>query len=264
MNSGITSAIRPAIGPAIRSAFEGGGAPSLASQVAALFAASEQGLWLDPSDMSTMFQDSAGSTPVTAVGQPVGKILDKSGRGNHATQATATARPVLQQDGNGKYYLAFDGVDDSMATSTFPIVGLSGDVFIGVRHETGGAGWLDVWLTSQNAAGYWAVGHSGSGVSPTGTSCGSPVYRKNGVDLIAPTRGTIFTTHIDATVVQTTKGVVFGAESSPSGITISGYAGAYWFIKGRIYSLIVRGALSDAAQIAAAEAYVAGKTGVTL
>lgn len=43
-----------------------------------LFAAGEQGVWYDPSDFSTMFQDSAGTTPVTAVEQPVGLILDKS------------------------------------------------------------------------------------------------------------------------------------------------------------------------------------------
>lgn len=45
---------------------------------AGLFAAGEQGAWYDPSDMSTMFQDAAGTTPVTAVEQPVGLILDKS------------------------------------------------------------------------------------------------------------------------------------------------------------------------------------------
>lgn len=44
---------------------------------------------------ATMFQDSAGTTPVAAVEQPVGKILDKSGRGNHASQTTAASRPVL-------------------------------------------------------------------------------------------------------------------------------------------------------------------------
>jgi len=60
-----------------------------------LFASGEQGAWYDPSDMSTLFQDSAGTTPVTAVEQPVGRMLDKSGRGNHATQATAINRPVL-------------------------------------------------------------------------------------------------------------------------------------------------------------------------
>lgn len=61
-----------------------------------LFAAGEQGAWYDPSDFSTMFQDAAGTTPVTAVEQPVGKILDKSGRGNHASQSTTTKRPILR------------------------------------------------------------------------------------------------------------------------------------------------------------------------
>ena len=45
---------------------------------AALFAASEQGVWYDPSDFSTLFQDSAGTVPVTTVDQPVGLMLDKS------------------------------------------------------------------------------------------------------------------------------------------------------------------------------------------
>jgi len=45
---------------------------------AALFAASEVGVWYDPSDLTTLYQDSAGTTPVTAVEQPVGLMLDKS------------------------------------------------------------------------------------------------------------------------------------------------------------------------------------------
>lgn len=53
------------------------------------------GAWFDPEDMSTMFQDSAGTTPVTAMEQPVGKWLDKSGSGNHATQSITASRPVV-------------------------------------------------------------------------------------------------------------------------------------------------------------------------
>lgn len=45
-----------------------------------LFAAGEQGAWYDPSDLTTLFQDSAGTTPVTLspMEQPVGLMLDKS------------------------------------------------------------------------------------------------------------------------------------------------------------------------------------------
>jgi hypothetical protein len=43
-----------------------------------LFEVGEDGYWLDPSGFSTMFQDDAGVTPVTDVGQSVRRILDKS------------------------------------------------------------------------------------------------------------------------------------------------------------------------------------------
>jgi hypothetical protein len=45
---------------------------------AELFASSEVGVWYDPSDFDTMYQDSFGATQVTAVSQPVGLLLDKS------------------------------------------------------------------------------------------------------------------------------------------------------------------------------------------
>jgi hypothetical protein len=51
---------------------------ALAKEVRAMFLGNEQGAWYDPSDMSTLFQDAAGTTPVTAVEQPVGLVLDKS------------------------------------------------------------------------------------------------------------------------------------------------------------------------------------------
>ena len=43
-----------------------------------LFANGEQGSYQDPNDLSTMFQDAAGTIPVTGAGQPVGLVLDKS------------------------------------------------------------------------------------------------------------------------------------------------------------------------------------------
>ena len=53
----------------------GGGSPF---SPLSLFSGGAPGAWYDPSDYSTLFQDSAGTTPVTAVEQPVGLMLDKS------------------------------------------------------------------------------------------------------------------------------------------------------------------------------------------
>lgn len=78
-----------------------------------LFTSGKQGVWYDPSDKSTLFQDVAGTVPVTANGDPVGLMLDKSGNGNHATQALSAARPLYKTDGI-LHWLQFDGVDDSL------------------------------------------------------------------------------------------------------------------------------------------------------
>jgi len=73
-----------------------------------LFAAGEKGVWFDAGDLSTMFQDVAGTIPVTAVGQFVGKWLDKSGNNNHAVAAADnTTRPIYQIDAEGNPNVTF-------------------------------------------------------------------------------------------------------------------------------------------------------------
>ena len=44
-------------------------------------------LWLDATDSTTLFQDTAGTSPVTTTGQTLRRWNDKSGRGCNATQA---------------------------------------------------------------------------------------------------------------------------------------------------------------------------------
>lgn len=92
--------------------------------ISSLFASGEQGAWYDPSDLTSLSQDSAG-TVAAAVDSPVGRMMDKSGRGNHVTQATDGFRPILRQDAGLKYYLEFDGADDFLfrtgVTQTLPL-----------------------------------------------------------------------------------------------------------------------------------------------
>jgi hypothetical protein len=73
-----------------------------------LFAAGEKGVWFDAGDLSTMFQDVAGTIPVTIAGQFVGKWLDKSGNGNHAVAAADNnTRPIYQIDNEGNPNVTF-------------------------------------------------------------------------------------------------------------------------------------------------------------
>lgn len=64
-----------------------------------LFSNGEQGFAYNPNDLSTLYQDTAGTIPVTSVGQPVGLMRDKSGQEKHALQSNANLRPIILERG---------------------------------------------------------------------------------------------------------------------------------------------------------------------
>lgn len=68
--------------------------------------------WYDIQDLSTLFQDTAAATPAN-VGDPVGRVNDKSGNGYTLLRTADAGRPILRQTGS-VYYLEFDGVNDSL------------------------------------------------------------------------------------------------------------------------------------------------------
>ncbi|MBC7156584.1 MAG: hypothetical protein H5U20_03605 [Rhodobacteraceae bacterium] len=59
-----------------------------------LFSSGQRGAWYDPSDGRRVFTDLAG-TLAAAPGEPVARIDDRSGNGNHATQATVAKQPIF-------------------------------------------------------------------------------------------------------------------------------------------------------------------------
>lgn len=98
-----------------------------------LFAGGKQGVWYDPSDKSSLFQDVVGIVPVTKDGDPVALMRDKSGNSNHAVIGVSTARPVYKTDGI-LHRLSFDGVDDVMEAGNISL-NSNMDLFVLLRRK---------------------------------------------------------------------------------------------------------------------------------
>lgn len=379
--------------------------PQLGVDIMGLFASGEPGAWYDPSDMSTMFQDAAGTIPVTAVGQPVGLILDKSRRlvlgpeiarplvagnwvvtgadathiatfnngtlryqsgttapqliisdpsitvpagtylvtvvcsawvsggikvfentggvlniggvgtftaritiaaptnamnlsrttanvdltissisvkaiaGNHATQATTTKRPLLQQDAGGQLYLKFDGVDDALATGNIDFTSTDKmSVWAGVRKLSDAAVGMVVELSPATFSSNGAFQLS----APGGTGTPSYLSSSRGTVYVSPT-ATGFVAPISNVLAMSNN--IAGdlaslradgkAAASSTGDQGAGNYGNYplyigarnqtaAFFNGHLYGLIVRGAASTDSQVSGVERYLATKTGISL
>ena len=108
------------------------------------------GLWLDAADISTLFQDSAGTTPVTTNGQPIGLWRDKSGAGNDFTQATSGNRVSYDTSSKGAIQLSSPTFLQASAAS-LGTVSTSANLTIIMTASTGpSASWqiiLAQWFT---------------------------------------------------------------------------------------------------------------------
>lgn len=136
---------------------------SYAAQVAAIMAGfAGPKVQYDPTNVATLFQDSAGTTPVTTAGQQIGKILDISGANNHATQATPASAPLWQTS-----YASFDGVNDWWQTASINFTSTDkATIVAGVRRLSDAADGVIYMLSSTNANNgmFWLKG-PGSGTA---------------------------------------------------------------------------------------------------
>ncbi len=109
--------------------------------------------WIDASDLSTLFQNTAGSTPVTADGQAVARANDKSGNGRNVTEASSGAQPHYKTDGT-LHWLLYDGGDGLALASNYTAPGTSYAVaWASRKDDTGGGGSVIMGVSSGNWAG---------------------------------------------------------------------------------------------------------------
>jgi hypothetical protein len=108
-----------------------------------LFENGEQGAWYDPSDLSTLFTDSAGTTPVTGVEQFVGLMLDKSKGGVGSNGAARYNLLTYTEQFDNAAWTRNNVTAANTTATTDPIGGTAADALI----ETGGTGAQSAYIT---------------------------------------------------------------------------------------------------------------------
>lgn len=228
--------------------------------ILALFAAGKQGVWYDPSDKSTLFQDVAGTVPVTKDGDPVALMRDKSGNGNHATQTVSTARPAYKTDG-ALHWLEFDGVDDYLEVKPFVVAMQQPYSFVaGVQRARMGGGSTSLVDGSVDATRFAIVDLGLSNYVSAGRSVKDSLPSNKGDKHVL----TVFASGVNSKM-QSGKEAVVTADigNNPiNNILIATRDKSIGYTKNNLYGMLyVKGAIGDVGQV---QDYLADKAGVTL
>lgn len=176
--------------------------------------------WWDFSDVSTLAQNSNGTTAVSANGDAVGYVADKAGARN-LTQSTSSLRGSLTVNGLGgrnSVYVSNTNTAgfDWTAPSNFSDLTLT--VFLVARY-TGSAS----WLTLHNSAGASFVDAADAASAPNANAWtgmqATPTYRANGA-AIAPT--------VTRSVLRTALGVNTAYQLTVRGVRPNVGVGTAW------------------------------------
>ena len=274
----LSQSLRDAVNIAL---YGGAGAFSPAS----LFSGGEQGAWYDFSDLSTLFQDSAGTTPVTADGQSIGKVLDKSGRGNHLIQATGSLKPIYKTSG-GLHWAEFDGVDDGWATAAAVNMAASAtaSTFLGIKSGSNAVSGIPMELGLGGAANslwqhvpappfeyQWTI--SGSSAN-TGWTVNDAAYDAPKSAVIACNYNVLGADR-NTQVIPRVNGITPPIAGAGAGTTGTGFVNTHTLFIGRraavnnpftgnMHQIILLNRTTTAGEITNTETYIATKSGVTL
>lgn len=253
-----------------------------ASDIYSFTAATNMAVY-DVSDLATLFQDSAGTTPVTADGDPVGLILDQAGNtGRDMMQATSGSRPIYRTSG-GKAWMENDGTKWMYSRGNGALAFTVANVFAGQRKASGFNDYGPIIghphdTTHTSPFWRWAIqGRAGTGGAPTvGAVFDSGASR----DDVAPSTADVGLDFIfaygvndmwDVTASAQRKNVflINGTKFSTSGApnttsyvnsnvsTLMSHAGGVVPWKGDFYGAVVYGvAVTSQAWIDVAEAWV--------
>lgn len=246
------------------------------------FVPGETNLWIDPSDINTLFQDILGTVPVTATGQRVLRINDKNGSGIFFMQAVMLAAPTLEQDAQGKLYLNADGTTFMGTSTTMDFTNTDAlTIWAGfLKNSDATVGnLLELSPTSNNngtfaifapnTAGTANLGFRSRGTTTENVLTADPATYGTGVKFV-----TSFMTDISQNIANVRVNKLAINDGNVSGQGTGNYMNSnlYLFgrnlatfpVTGRLYSLVIKGSASSPETVAGVENYVNTLTGATL
>jgi hypothetical protein len=138
---------------------------------------------IDASVLSSLYQNSDGTTAASATNDPVGYMTDLSGSGSHAKQTVATgSRPFLKLNNqNGRPGLLFDGSNDFLTANISGFQSLTAVTIVQVIKPTAAAA-ADTnsalffgWGNGGNASGSFPANRAFNLFSATGVISGETI-----------------------------------------------------------------------------------------
>jgi len=229
------------------------------------------GLWLDASDTSTLFQDSAGTIAVTGGAQPIGLWRDKSGLARDFSQTSSGNRVSYDTSTKGAIQLSSPTYLQASAAS-LGTVSTSANLTIIMTASTGpSASWqiiLAQWFTGSTR--FHLSFQSGTDLTPnlrsasTGSELSYPMsgtmaynrtytigFIANGTSLYMSFMGTSNTTTMSAALSTNPSSAVTIADSRNANLT-----------DGKIQEIIIYPSAISTTAFQQAEGYMAWKWGI--
>ena len=233
--------------------------------------------WWDAADLSTLYQDSIFTTPVTGMSQHIGGWLDKSGNGRHLIQPTSALRPTYFADAYYPPAVLGDAVTKSWMSSsaTIPIGGGAFTIFSVAKIQyaldsiqqgllrfssdrTGTASATDYLIYVQATSGNVYASNVAASVYTTSTSANNKIpSNKSFLFTVRSESGSFPTLRTNSVPIVSGTNGTFVAPNSNYFWLNSGYAGANSNIQYHEFIIFNR-RLTDA-EVTTVESYLMGK-----
>ena len=235
-------------------------------------------LFIDPSNLATLWKDTGGTTSVTADGDLVARADNAGTAGGNYNMASSAARPVYKTSG-GLHWLLYDGATDYLENTSFSMDGDNWDMIIGGRViTTSGAGDAtpytnNILFGEYTNAGYWSFGIYDDGAGTvrlqnygydSAQRVAEDAYTLN-TDFVLAARhigGTLYTRVNSATEVSAACSTITGGLTGGTLIGANGQANSY--CNCRIYGIIGKKGDMGATARDNCRAWMATKAGVAL